>query len=205
MQQPDHILIVDDDKDIRELLEAYLRKHGFKVTAVANGRRMNAAVESNAIDLIVLDLMLQGEDGLTLCRDLRVLGKAKAIPILMLTARNEEADRVIGLEMGADDYITKPFAARELVARIRAVLRRTRMLPPNMRLTEAAPTTMAAWPRPFSSAPLAWTTTRLAASSRSVTNCSRSSSSGAAIAAPDIEIASRAASEIVPRTDVPGH
>ena len=140
MQQPDHILIVDDDKDIRELLEAYLRKHGFKVTAVGNGRRMNAAVESNAIDLIVLDLMLQGEDGLTLCRDLRVLGKAKAIPILMLTARNEEADRVIGLEMGADDYITKPFAARELVARIRAVLRRTRMLPPNMRVTEAAPT-----------------------------------------------------------------
>jgi two-component system OmpR family response regulator len=140
MQQPDHILIVDDDKDIRELLEAYLRKHGFKVTAVANGRRMNAAVESNAIDLIVLDLMLQGEDGLTLCRDLRVLGKAKAIPILMLTARNEEADRVIGLEMGADDYITKPFAARELVARIRAVLRRTRMLPPNMHITEAAPT-----------------------------------------------------------------
>ena len=140
MQNPDHILIVDDDKDIRELLEAYLRKHGFKVTAVANGRRMSAAVESNVIDLIVLDLMLQGEDGLTLCRDLRVLGKTKAIPILMLTARNEEADRVIGLEMGADDYITKPFAARELVARIRSVLRRTRMLPPNMRITEAAPT-----------------------------------------------------------------
>jgi two-component system, OmpR family, response regulator len=125
MQQPDHILIVDDDQDIRELLEAYLRRHGFKVTAVANGRRMNAAVESNAIDLIVLDLMLQGEDGLTLCRDLRVLGKAKAIPILMLTARNEEADRVIGLEMGADDYITKPFNLEEVLARIRAVLKRS--------------------------------------------------------------------------------
>src|ERR1700733_10580758 len=100
---------------------------------------MNAAIETNSIDLIVLDLMLPGEDGLTLCRDLRT-GKAKSVPILMLTARNEEADRVIGLEMGADDYITKPFAARELVARIRAVLRRTRMLPPNMRVTEAAPT-----------------------------------------------------------------
>src|SRR5882724_3107451 len=139
MQRPDHILIVDDDKDIRELLDAYLQKHGFKVTAVANGRRMNAVIESAAIDLIVLDLMLPGEDGLTLCRDLRA-GKAKSIPILMLTARNEEADRVVGLEMGADDYLTKPFAARELLARIRAVLRRTRMLPPNMRITEAAPT-----------------------------------------------------------------
>ncbi|HYM35752.1 MAG TPA: response regulator [Steroidobacteraceae bacterium] len=138
MQRADHILIVDDDKDIRELLDAYLQKHGFKVTAVANGRRMNAIIESNSIDLIVLDLMLPGEDGLTLCRDLRA-GKAKAIPILMLTARNEEADRVVGLEMGADDYLTKPFAARELLARIRAVLRRTRMLPPNMRITEATP------------------------------------------------------------------
>ena len=124
MQRPDHILIVDDDKDIRELLDAYLQKHGFKVTAVANGRRMNAAIETNSIDLIVLDLMLPGEDGLTLCRDLRT-GKAKSVPILMLTARNEEADRVVGLEMGADDYLTKPFAARELMARIRAVLRRS--------------------------------------------------------------------------------
>ena len=138
MQRPDHILIVDDDKDIRELLDAYLQKHGFKVTAVANGRRMNAAIDTNSIDLIVLDLMLPGEDGLTLCRDLRT-GKAKSIPILMLTARNEETDRVIGLEMGADDYLTKPFAARELMARIRAVLRRTRMLPPNMRIAEGAP------------------------------------------------------------------
>jgi two-component system, OmpR family, response regulator len=137
MQRADHILIVDDDKDIRELLDAYLQKHGFKVTAVANGRRMNAIVESNSVDLIVLDLMLPGEDGLMLCRDLRA-SKAGATPILMLTARNEEADRIVGLEMGADDYLTKPFAARELLARIRAVLRRTRMLPPNMRVAEAA-------------------------------------------------------------------
>jgi len=89
MQRPDHILIVDDDKDIRELLDAYLQKHGFKVTAVANGRRMNAVIESAAIDLIVLDLMLLGEDGLTLCRDLRA-SKAKAIPILMLTAATKK-------------------------------------------------------------------------------------------------------------------
>lgn len=115
-----------------------MQKHGFKVTAVANGRRMNAAIETNSIDLIVLDLMLPGEDGLTLCRDLRT-GKAKSVPILMLTARNEEADRVVGLEMGADDYLTKPFAARELMARIRAVLRRTRILPPKMRIAEGAP------------------------------------------------------------------
>lgn len=137
MSSLDHILIVDDDHEIRALLETYLHKHGFKVTSVANGRQMRAALESLAIDLIVLDLMLPGEDGLTLCRDLRA-GESKAIPILMLTARNEETDRVVGLEMGADDYLTKPFAARELLARIRAVLRRTRMLPPNLNVTEAA-------------------------------------------------------------------
>jgi two-component system OmpR family response regulator len=99
---------------------------------------MRAALEeSGPFDLIILDLMLPGEDGLTLCRDLRS-GKYKTTPILMLTARAEEADRILGLEMGADDYLAKPFAARELLARIRSVLRRTRMLPPNMRLTEAS-------------------------------------------------------------------
>jgi two-component system OmpR family response regulator len=99
---------------------------------------MRAALEgSGPFDLLILDLMLPGEDGLTLARDLRV-GKWKAMPILMLTARNDEADRILGLEMGADDYLAKPFAARELLARIRAVLRRTRMLPPNMRAAEDA-------------------------------------------------------------------
>lgn len=131
MEMIDHILIVDDDRDICQLLTKYLEKSGYRVTAVPDGRHMRAALATKHIDLIVLDLMLPGEDGLTLCRQLRRT-ESKAIPILMLTARNEEMDRVLGLEMGADDYLTKPFAARELLARVRAVLRRTRMLPPNM-------------------------------------------------------------------------
>jgi two-component system OmpR family response regulator len=134
----DHILIVDDDREIRELLTTYLVKNGLRVVAVPTGRHMRAALEeSGPFDLIILDLMLPGEDGLTLCRDLRT-GKYKATPILMLTARSEEADRILGLEMGADDYLAKPFSARELLARIRAVMRRTRMLPPNMGATEPA-------------------------------------------------------------------
>ena len=138
MEQVDHILVVDDDLDIRELLAEYLEKNGFKVSTAADGRQMRAALAAKPIALIVLDLMLPGEDGLTLCRDLRA-GASKSVPILMLTARGEEADRIVGLEMGADDYLTKPFTARELLARIRAVLRRTRMLPPNLRATESAP------------------------------------------------------------------
>ena len=134
----DHVLIVDDDREIRDLLTTYLVKNGLRVVAVPTGRHMRAALEeSGPFDLIVLDLMLPGEDGLTLCRDLRA-GKYKATPILMLTARNEEADRILGLEMGADDYLAKPFAARELLARMRAVLRRTRMLGGSMRVAEAA-------------------------------------------------------------------
>ncbi|AGU51671.1 transcriptional regulator, OmpR family [Variovorax paradoxus B4] len=134
----DHILIVDDDREIRELLTTYLVKNGLRVVAVPTGRHMRAALEeSGPFDLIILDLMLPGEDGLTLCRDLRT-GKYKATPILMLTARSEEADRILGLEMGADDYLAKPFSARELLARLRAVMRRTRMLPPNMGTVEAS-------------------------------------------------------------------
>ncbi|MDR7047949.1 two-component system OmpR family response regulator [Duganella sp. 3397] len=131
METIDHILIVDDDREIRELLAAYLEKNGMRATAVANGRQMRSALDEHQIDLIVLDLMLPGEDGLTLCRDLRA-GKWRAVPVLMLTARDEETDRIVGLEMGADDYLTKPFAVRELLARIRSVLRRARMLPPRM-------------------------------------------------------------------------
>jgi two-component system OmpR family response regulator len=134
----DHVLIVDDDREIRELLTTYLVKNGLRVTSVPTGRHMRAAFEeSGPFDLIILDLMLPGEDGLTLCRDLRT-GRHKSIPILMLTARSEEADRILGLEMGADDYLAKPFSARELLARIRAVMRRTRMLPPNMHSSETA-------------------------------------------------------------------
>lgn len=137
-QASDRILIVDDDREIRDLLSTYLQKSGMHVVTVPTGRHMRIALEeSGPFDLIILDLMMPGEDGLTLCRDLRA-GKHKATPILMLTARGEEADRILGLEMGADDYLPKPFSARELLARIRAVLRRARMLPPNMRSTEEA-------------------------------------------------------------------
>ena len=136
MENPDHILIVDDDRGIRELLAAYLEKNGMRVSLAANGRQMRAVLDEHEPDLIVLDLMLPGEDGLVLCRELRA-GRHHAVPVLMLTARDEEADRILGLEMGADDYLAKPFAVRELLARIRAVLRRARMIPRNMQLTES--------------------------------------------------------------------
>jgi two-component system OmpR family response regulator len=136
MENADHILIVDDDRGIRELLAGYLEKNGMRASMAANGRQMRAVLEQGAPDLIVLDLMLPGEDGLVLCRELRA-GKWRTVPVLMLTARSEETDRIVGLEMGADDYLAKPFAVRELLARIRAVLRRSRMLPHNMQVTEA--------------------------------------------------------------------
>jgi len=135
MNNNDHILIVDDDREIRELLAAYLEKNGMRATAVANGAQMRTALQTGSVDLIVLDLMLLGEDGLALCRELRA-GKWRSVPVLMLTALDEEAERVAGLEMGADDYLTKPFAVRELLARIRAVLRRARMLPSNREQAE---------------------------------------------------------------------
>jgi two-component system OmpR family response regulator len=132
VQRRDHILIVDDDREIRGLLTEYLEKNGCRATAVADGRQMRAALTDSPVDLIVLDLMLRGEDGLALCRELRA-GAADSLPILILTARDDDTDRVVGLELGADDYLTKPFVPRELLARIKAILRRTRMLPPNLR------------------------------------------------------------------------
>ncbi|TWO67723.1 response regulator [Caenimonas sedimenti] len=137
MDPVDHILVVDDDAGIRELVTQYLRKQGLDATAAANGVEMRQVLATRRIDLLVLDLMLPGEDGIALCRELRSPG-APPLPILMLTARGDEADRILGLELGADDYLTKPFAARELLARIRAVLRRTRMLPPNLAVAEPA-------------------------------------------------------------------
>jgi two-component system, OmpR family, response regulator len=136
-EKTDHVLIVDDDRGIRELVGAYLEKNGMRVSLAANGREMRSVLESGAPDLIVLDLMMPGDDGLVLCRELRA-GKHRAVPVVMLTARNEETDRIVGLEMGADDYLPKPFAVRELFARIRSVLRRTRMLPPGMEVSESA-------------------------------------------------------------------
>jgi len=131
MDRTAHILIVDDDREIRDLLSRFLVKHGLRVSTAADGRQMNDVLRSGAIDLIVLDLMLPGEDGLTLTRNLRASGATHggAVPIIMLTAMGEETDRIIGLEMGADDYLAKPFNPRELVARIKAVLRRFESLP----------------------------------------------------------------------------
>ena len=115
------ILVVDDDPGLRELLDGYLRDSGFEVQTVPDGEAMGAELTRTPFDLIVLDLMLPGEDGLTLCRRLRA---HSSVPILMLTARGDEFERVLGLEMGADDYLAKPFSPRELLARIRSVLRR---------------------------------------------------------------------------------
>ncbi|MFQ6309955.1 response regulator [Lysobacter capsici] len=139
MDHVDHILVVDDDREIRQMVADYLQKNGLRATVAADGREMRALLDTHAVDLIVLDLMMPGEDGLTLCRNLRA-GKHRAIPVVMLTARDDQTDRIIGLEMGADDYVTKPFAARELLARIKAVIRRTRMLPPNLQVTQASRT-----------------------------------------------------------------
>jgi two-component system OmpR family response regulator len=122
MSSTPHILIVDDHREIRELVSRALAKEGFRVSAAADGRAMRQVLADSRIDLILLDLMLPGEDGLSLCRSLRA---RSSIPIIMLTAKGDEVDRVIGLEMGADDYLPKPFGSRELVARIRAVLRRS--------------------------------------------------------------------------------
>ena len=122
MQGPPHILIVDDHREIRDLVSRALSKEGFRVSTAADGRAMRKALADSRIDLILLDLMLPGEDGLSLCRTLRT---ESSIPIIMLTAKGDEVDRVIGLEMGADDYLPKPFGSRELIARIKAVLRRS--------------------------------------------------------------------------------
>ena len=115
------ILIVEDDRSTRELVSRYLTEHAFAVEAVTNGREMDRHLAQNRVDLIVLDLMLPGEDGLSLCRRLRIETKT---PVIILTAKGEDVDRILGLEMGADDYLAKPFNPRELLARINAVLRR---------------------------------------------------------------------------------
>ncbi|MDX9706471.1 MAG: response regulator [Azospira sp.] len=129
METKTHILVVDDDREIRQLVGDYLSSNGFCLSLAADGRQMREILDGTHIDLIVLDLMLPGEDGLTLCRTLRATPALAQMPILMLTARGEAIDRVIGLEMGADDYLPKPFEPRELLARIRNILRRTHALP----------------------------------------------------------------------------
>jgi two-component system OmpR family response regulator len=116
-----HVLIVDDDETIRDLVTEYLSNNDFRVSAVADGKTMFECFDRESIDLVLLDLKLPGEDGMNLARKLR---ERATVPIVLLTGRNEEADRVMGLELGADDYVTKPFSPRELLARVRAVLRR---------------------------------------------------------------------------------
>ncbi len=122
MTAPPHLLVVDDDRDIRELVQGFLQRHGYRVSTAEDGAAMDAALQAEGFDLVVLDLMLPGEDGLSLCRRLR---QSSTLPVIMLTALGDDADRIVGLEMGADDYLAKPFNPRELLARIRAVLRRT--------------------------------------------------------------------------------
>ncbi len=115
------VLLVDDDPEIRSLVSDYLRNHGLGVIAVGDAEAMARTLSIEQVDLVLLDIMLPGKDGLTLCRELRA---ERNLPVILLTALSEESDRVLGLEMGADDYLTKPFSSRELLARIRAVLRR---------------------------------------------------------------------------------
>ena len=146
-----HILIVDDDAEIRDLLSRFLSKHDFRVTTAKDGREMEQALKDWSIDLIVLDLMLPGDDGLTLCRRVRA---DSFVPIIMLTAMAEDVDRIIGLEVGADDYLPKPFNPRELAARIKAVLRRVSAPPVatagnhEAKRCATAPTQLRTWAKP---------------------------------------------------------
>ncbi|MEQ8824239.1 MAG: response regulator [Filomicrobium sp.] len=123
-----HVLVVDDDREIRELVARHLKKHGFKVDVASGGAEMKEVMLRSRLDLIVLDRVMPGDDGLTLCRNLRATSN---IPVILLTLLGSDTDRIVGLEVGADDYLPKPFNTEELVARIRAVLRRAQALPTN--------------------------------------------------------------------------
>ncbi len=127
MSELPHILVVDDHREIRDALAKYLSRHDYRVSAADSAAAARRMLDTSRIDLAVLDVMMPREDGLSLCRQLRAKGD---LPIIMLTAMAEETDRVVGLELGADDYVTKPFNPRELLARIRAVLRRANSMPP---------------------------------------------------------------------------
>lgn len=126
MNEAAHILVVDDDREIRTLLAEYLEKNGLCVSVARDGKEMRRVLGRVRIDLIVLDVLMPGDDGLKLCRELRA---SSQVPIIMLTARGEDVDRIVGLELGADDYVPKPFNPRELLGRIAAVLRRTAHTP----------------------------------------------------------------------------
>lgn len=134
MESQPHIAVVDDHRDIRQLVSRYLGEHGYRVSEAESAVAMKRLLQGSAPDLIVLDIMMPGEDGLSVCRNLRATSD---IPIILLTAVTEETDRIVGLEMGADDYVTKPFNPRELLARIKSVLRRAHSLPPNSGVARA--------------------------------------------------------------------
>ena len=138
----EHLLIVDDDAEIRQLLGDYLHENGFRVTTAADGKGLRAALAAGQPDLIILDVMLPGEDGISLCRAVRARSE---VPIIMLTARGGDTDRIVGLEVGADDYLPKPFNPRELLARVKSVLRRSKSLPPNLRREETRWFRFAGW------------------------------------------------------------
>ncbi len=142
MSDVQRILIVDDDPDIRTLLADFIGRHGFEVDTARNGAAMHTALARGHFDLVVLDIMMPGEDGLSLCRTLRAQTQ---IPVIFLTAAAEETDRIVGLEMGADDYVVKPFAPRELLARVRAVLRRASGLVAVHRIDPAERFTFDGW------------------------------------------------------------
>ena len=126
MSDRPHLLIVDDDREIRTLLGQYFEANGYRTTAVADGKALRKVLEESHVDLLVLDLMLPAEDGISICRELR---KSSQLPVIMLTARGDDVDRIVGLEVGADDYVPKPFNPRELLGRVKAVLRRAAHAP----------------------------------------------------------------------------
>ena len=127
METSPHIVVVDDHRDIRDLVGKYLSQHGYRISVAESAGALRKILERSAPDLIVLDVMMPGEDGLSVCRQVR---GTTQLPIIFLTAMTDETDRIVGLELGADDYVTKPFNPRELLARIKAVLRRVNSLPP---------------------------------------------------------------------------
>jgi two-component system OmpR family response regulator len=142
MDSPAHVLFVEDDPEIRGLVADFLRQSGFRVTVAQDGGEMDRVMSTESVDLLILDIMLPREDGLSLCRRVRASGN---LPVIMLTARGSEIDRVVGLEIGADDYLSKPFSTHELVARIRALLRRSQYVPPEAPHRRRSVLTFADW------------------------------------------------------------
>ena len=142
MSRPEHLLVVDDDPEIRDLLARYLARNGYRVSVAEDADSLRRALAADRVDLLILDIMLPGRDGLDITRDLRA---SSAIPIIMLTARGEDTDRIVGLEIGADDYLAKPFNPRELLARIKTVLRRVSAAPARADAPRAKRLRFAGW------------------------------------------------------------